>query len=212
MKKKLINYIGLLGVISLISYAAAVIFAPLAYPGYDRLSMAVSDLSAETAPSRMLWNRLSALYMPCGIACCTACCIAAERLQSKFIRIGIYLFALMNFISAAGYTMFPLSDAGNVSGFQNAMHIGITVAVVLLSIVSLVLIICGGLIKKAGRGIGICAGTALFLMMIGAIGTNIVPREYFGVVERFGTFAAVGFNAALGIYLYAGFGSGREKR
>lgn len=64
---------GLLGMISLLSYAAAVIFAPLAYSGYDSLSQAVSDLSADTAPSRVLWNQLSALYMPCGIVCCTFC-------------------------------------------------------------------------------------------------------------------------------------------
>lgn len=40
---------GLLGMISLLSYAAAVIFAPLAYSGYDSLSQAVSELSADTA-------------------------------------------------------------------------------------------------------------------------------------------------------------------
>lgn len=34
-KKTLINYLGLLGVIGFISYTAAVIFAPSAYPGYD---------------------------------------------------------------------------------------------------------------------------------------------------------------------------------
>ena len=61
MSKKLINLLGVTGIIALISYAAAVCFSPLAYPGYDRLSQAVSDLSAETAPSRMLWGQLSAL-------------------------------------------------------------------------------------------------------------------------------------------------------
>lgn len=62
MKKTLINYLGLLGLISLISYSVAVIFAPLAYPGYNWLTQAVSDLSASAAPSLMLWNQLSSLY------------------------------------------------------------------------------------------------------------------------------------------------------
>lgn len=35
MKKTLIQKLGLLGVVSFLSYMAAVIFAPLAYPGYD---------------------------------------------------------------------------------------------------------------------------------------------------------------------------------
>ena len=31
---------------------------------------------------------------------------------------------------------------------------------------------------------------------------NMVPKAYFGVVERFSFFAAIGFNAVLGIHLY----------
>lgn len=31
---------------------------------------------------------------------------------------------------------------------------------------------------------------------------NIVPKEYFGIVERFSVFAATGFNAVLGVHLY----------
>ena len=54
MNKKLINWLGLTGIIALISYTVAVIFSPLAYPGYNWLSQAVSDLSAKNAPSRML--------------------------------------------------------------------------------------------------------------------------------------------------------------
>ena len=34
---------------------------------------------------------------------------------------------------------------------------------------------------------------ALDMMMVGAIGMNIVPKDYFGIVERFSVFAATGF-------------------
>ena len=34
MKKPLIQKLGLLGILSFLSYTAAVVFAPLAYPGY----------------------------------------------------------------------------------------------------------------------------------------------------------------------------------
>lgn len=50
MKKPLIQKLGLLGLVSLLSYTAAV-FSPLAYPGYDWMAQAVSDLSAADAPS-----------------------------------------------------------------------------------------------------------------------------------------------------------------
>ena len=56
MKKSLVQKLGLLGVVSFLSYAAAVAFAPLAYPGYDWMAQAVSDLSAANAPSLALWN------------------------------------------------------------------------------------------------------------------------------------------------------------
>lgn len=54
MKKSLLQKFGLLGVISFLSYTAAVIFSPLTYPGYNRLAQAVSDLSAANAPSLAL--------------------------------------------------------------------------------------------------------------------------------------------------------------
>ena len=52
---------GILGIVSFLSYTAAVIFAPTAYPGYQWLGQAVSDLSAANAPSRTLWNQLASL-------------------------------------------------------------------------------------------------------------------------------------------------------
>lgn len=43
-EKSLLNYCGLLGVAAFLSYTAAVVFSPLAYPGYDWMAQAVSDL------------------------------------------------------------------------------------------------------------------------------------------------------------------------
>ena len=48
-KKNFINYCGLLGVAAFISYTAAVVFSPLAYPGYNWMAQAVSDLSGSDA-------------------------------------------------------------------------------------------------------------------------------------------------------------------
>lgn len=202
MKRTLTNYLGLLGIVSLLSYTAAVIFSPLSYPDYHWLSQAVSDLSAEAAPSRTLWNQLSALYMPCGIVCCTVSCIAVKEKYNRILRLGIYLFALMNWVTAVGYAMFPLTDAGTPDGFQNIMHLVVTAAVVALSIMALVLMICGGYFQRQCRSLGLWAGVALLLMILGALGVNLLPSEYFGLTERFSTFAAVGFNAVLGVYLY----------
>lgn len=206
MKRTLINWLGLLGVVSLLSYTLAVIFAPLAYPDYNWMKQAVSDLSASNAPSKMLWGQLSSLYGVCGIISIMMVCVYVQGRLSKVVRIGIYLFAAMSWVSSVGYSMFPLSDSGNPGKFQDIMHIYVvTVLVVLLSIVSLVVIIIGGYRDKKYRSLAILATVAFLLMLAGAIGTSVVPREYFGIPERFSVFAATGFNAVLGIYLFYGF-------
>ena len=202
MKKTLIQKLGLLGVVSFLSYTAAVIFAPLAYPGYDWLSQAVSDLSAANAPSLALWNQLTAFYNVCEVVCVTVVCIGISGQKTKLLRTGVYLFAVMEWISAIGYRMFPLSNSGYAGAFQDVMHMAVTVAVVLLSIASLTIIIIAGAKNKNCRSYGICAAIALVMMLVGALGMKIVPPNYFGVVERFSVFAATGFNAALGIHLF----------
>lgn len=78
--------LGIFGVISLLSYTAMVVFSPLAYPGYDWMSMAVSDLSAEGAPSRELANQLNALFGPCGLVSVMAVCVGVAGCRSKVLR------------------------------------------------------------------------------------------------------------------------------
>ena len=213
MKRKLIHWFGLTGLLALISYAAAVIFSPMAYPGYNWMAQAVSDLSAESAPSRMLWEQLAAFYGVGSVVCatCVAIYVSGERLSTGLFHAGIYLFAAMNWVSAVGYKMFPLAEAGKeIASFQEVMHIVVTAHVVLLSIASLALLIISGIRNAEVRGIGTYATIALAMMMIGSIGTGIAPPEFFGIVERFSVFAAVGFNAVLGLYLFNGF-SGKDE-
>lgn len=202
MKRSLTQKLGLLGVVSFLSYTAAVVFAPLAYPGYNWMAQAVSDLSAANAPSLGLWNQLSAFYNVCEVVCVTVVCIGIQGQKTKLLRSGIYLFAIMEWVSAISYRMFPLSDSGYADSFQDVMHMVVTVAVVLLSIVSLSIIIAAGIKSRNCRSYGVCAGIALGMMLVGAFGMKLVPAAYFGVVERFSVFAATGFNAALGIHLF----------
>jgi len=58
---------------------------------------------------------------------------------------------------------------------------------------------------KLYKPLTVWATFALLLMIAGAIGINIVPREYIGIPERFSVFAATGFNGVLGVYLFHGF-------
>ena len=208
MKRKLINRLGATGVIAFISYTLAVIVSPSAFPGYQWMEQAVSDLSAESAPSRMLWNQIAAPYGVCSVVCvtCVSVYISENRVSTRLFRLGMHLFTIMNWFSNVGYAMFSLSDSGKeIASFQEVMHMAVTAAVVLLSIVSLTCLVIAGFRKGGIRGIGICAAAALVMMMTGAIGQGVVPPRYFGIMERFSVFAAVGFNAVCGVYLFRGF-------
>ena len=205
-KKTLIHWLGLLGVISFLSYAAAVVLSPLAYPGYDWKSQAVSDLSAANSPSLALWNQLSSLYGVAGMVCIMAVCVAVQDKWNKPLRLGIYLFTAMLWVSNVGFTMFPLSESGTAgTAFQDIAHIVVTVSVVILSIASLILIMVGGYYKNKFVSLAVYATIALVLMFVGAIGVNAAPKEYFGIFQRFSNLiSANGFLATLGIYLYTG--------
>ena len=204
-KRDLIQWCGLFGVISFLSYVTAVVFSPLAYPGYNWMAQAVSDLSADNAPSRILWNQLSSLSGVGSVVCVMLACVYIQGKLTKALRIGIYLFAAMIWLSAVGYTMFPLTDSGFAGTFQDIMHVVVTVLVVGLSIASLLVILIGGFRQQQYRSLALWAALALLLMIAGAIGVNIVPIQYFGIPERFSVIAAMGFNAILGVYLFRGF-------
>ena len=121
MKRKLINWLGLTGVVAFVSYTLAVVISPSAFPGYNWMEQAVSDLSAETAPSRMLWNQIAALYGVCSVVCatCVSIYISENKVSTPLFRIGMHLFSIMNWISYVGYAMFPLADSGKeIASFQ----------------------------------------------------------------------------------------------
>ncbi|MDO4513641.1 MAG: DUF998 domain-containing protein [Lachnospiraceae bacterium] len=202
MKQRLRKF-GILGVISLLSYTAMVVFSPLAYPGYNWLSMAVSDLSAEGAPSQALANQLNALFGPCGLVSIMAVCLGVAECRSKVLKIGIYFFAAMEWVCDVGYNLFPWVSDASASHPQNVMHLAVTVAVVVLSLASLVTVAIGAR-KEELQSLSIWAIVCLVAMLLGPIGTGLLPAAVFGLFERFSTFSAVVFNAVLGVYLMRG--------
>ena len=204
--KTLAQKLCLLGLVSLLSYTAAVVFAPLAYPGYDWMAQAVSDLSAANAPSLGLWNQLTSLYNVCEVLTVMMICVALQGKTTKLLRAGVYLFAGMEWVSAVGFRAFPLRDSGYAGTLQDKLHLAATGVVVALSIAALTAIIAAGIRCKACRLYGVFAGIALGMMLVGALGMQAVPAAYFGVVERFSVFAATGFNAVLGVLVYLGAG------
>lgn len=203
MLEKRLRKLGILGMISLLSYTAMVVFSPLAYPGYDWMSMAVSDLSAVGAPSEGLANQLNALFGPCGLVSIMAVCVGVVGCRSKVFKSGIYFFAAMEWVCNVGYNLFPWVNDAPASNPQNFMHLVVTVLVVVFSLVSLILVAIGAK-KEQIQSLSLWAIVCLAAMLIGPIGTSLLPKAVFGLFERFSTFSAVVFNAVLGCYLFNG--------
>ena len=198
-EKRLINYLCLSGVLCLIFYLLHDIIGAMNYPGYNFMSQAVSDLTASDSPSFVVAHGYSAVYGIFSCLCCALVSILVKKKNNK-LKIGIYLFSIMNFISAIGYSIFPLSSAGYDGSVQSFIHVYvITILVVLLSIISLILIAIGSS-KEKNKLLMILAIISLVLMFVGAAGSQSVPKEIFGLIERFSTYSAVIFTAILGIY------------
>ena len=180
-----------------------VVFSPLAYPGYDWMTMAVSDLGAAGAPSATLASQLNALFGPCAVVSIMAVCVAVAGRKSRVFRWGIYLYAAMEWLCNVGYTCFPWVAGADSSHFQNRMHLAVTVLVVVSSLAGLIMIGIGAG-KENLKSLRIWAFVCLAAMLIGPMGTSLLPPSVFGLFERFSTFSAVVFNAVLGMYLFLG--------
>ena len=137
--EKNLKRLGAFGIISLLSYTAMVVFSPLAYPGYDWLSMAVSDLCAEGAPSEELALQLNALFGPCALVSVMAVCVGITGCKVRSLKLGIYCFTAMEWVCNVGYEMFPWVSGAAATEPQNVMHFIVTVLIVVLSLAALIL-------------------------------------------------------------------------
>ena len=203
MKRTKLEMLGLLGVVSFLSYLSMVVISPMFYPGYNSITMAVSELSAVSSPSKAIADQLNSLFGPCGLVSIVAVWVSIPKSKPKSFRLGITLFMAMEWVCNVGYSLFPWVSGESKMYFQNIMHLIVTALVVILSLSSLIILAISS--KKAGlKNLGIIAGISLFIMILGPIGTAFLPPSVFGLFERFSTFSTVVFNAVLGLYLFYG--------
>ncbi|MBR0513369.1 MAG: DUF998 domain-containing protein [Clostridia bacterium] len=187
------------GILSVVFYLLHDIIGAVNYPGYQWTKQAVSDLTALDAPSFPVARALSGIHGIFTGICCAFLCVMLSNAR-KSLKAGIFLFTAMHGISAIGYSLFPLSGSGYDGSVQSFIHVYVvTILVVLLSIVSLILIAAGSF-RDHRKALGFLSLAALVCMFFGAAGNAILPKEIFGIVERFSTYSAVVFTGILGIY------------
>ena len=129
------------------------------------------------APSAGLANQLNALFGPCGLVSIMAVCVGDAGSKAKWMKLGIYFFAAMEWICNVGYHLFPWVSGASASNPQNIMHLAVTVLVVVFSLASLVLIAFGAK-KEQIKSLRVWAVVCLAAMIIGPIGTSLLPKRY----------------------------------
>mgnify|MGYP004537408191 CR=1 FL=1 len=203
MKKSKINWLCLSGLLALVFYLLHDIIGAIYYPNYNFLKQAVSDLTAVDSESYVIANGLSSIYGIFSCLCCSIIFIGLNKNENKLFKIGVFIYMIMNYISAIGYSIFPLTSSGYDGTIQSFIHVYIITAfVVISSIISLIFIFIGA---KENKIISYSAILSLIFMFLGSIGTIFIPKDYFGLVERFSTYSAVVFTAILGIYGFLTF-------
>jgi len=186
------------GIISVIFYSLHDMIGGANYKGYNWMSQAVSDLTSLDAPSFYIANKYLTIYKISNLISCALLCIINSE-KNRILKLGIYLFALMNGISFIGYTLFPLNSAGYDGSIQSFIHAYIiTGSVALLSIVSIFLI-AGGSLKDKDIVFGLLSILSLILMFVGAFGVAKFSKQYFGLFERFSIYSTVVFTGIIGI-------------
>ena len=179
-----------IGILAVIFYFLHVILGSIHYPGYDFLSQAVSDLTSDSSPSKVIARFFSSLYGILSSLVMIGFLYTFRNEKIKILKIGVYLLSTMYITSAVGYALFPLSANTDINNFQNVMHIVVTIAVVLLTISSLILLAIS--FKKMNRLIYFILTVLTFaVLMIGSISIGVVPSAYFGLAERFSVFSVV---------------------
>ena len=114
--KKVGYWLLVCGILNVVFYLLHDVIGARFYPGYNWMSQAVSDLTATDAPSRLIASELTKIHAIFSCVTCTLICISAKELwkeaSEKILRLGIYLFVTMHWISAIGYSLFPLTGSG----------------------------------------------------------------------------------------------------
>ena len=200
--KKLTEISSLFGVIGVFLYFLHVLLGTFFYEGYNPMAQAISDLTASNSPSKNIARPFSFFYGIFTLIFSTSFFAYFKQKINKFVTLGAGFFCSMTIVSFFGYTFFPLSESGYAGTFQDIMHIVVTVAVVLLTIISLILFIIGFFRTQKTKYLGVISLCTFLLLLTGAMLINIFPNELFGMAERINIYSIVVYTGILSFWMY----------
>lgn len=186
-----------LALLSVIFYFLHVYLGSINYPGYDSLRQAVSDLTAHYSPAKEIARIFSNLYGLFSSLFAFFLMFLFKKDNNLGLKVAIYMISIMYIISAVGYSFFPLSN----DVFQNMMHVIVTICVVFLTILGMILLMIAYR-KMTEKFYFYFTLISFLILLLGAILTNIVSENYFGLVERLSVYTVVIYLLFLGYFSY----------
>lgn len=181
------------GLVAVACYFIHIFVGKAYFPHYDPKRQAVSELTARYSPSRKKAVLFADLY---GLFSTLFSIFFLITVFDQSFGIALRLAAIfligMCFISFIGYRLFPLTKS------HNRMHLVVTAFVVALTILALIFFMIGFIhIHVALFGVTLFV---MLLLLIGAMLTNLLPTQYFGIAERINAYSTVLYIAILAVW------------
>lgn len=185
--KKIEKFLIPLGMVSSLVYVIHTILGNILWEEYNPVTMDISSLTAVGAPNRELLSVFTTIYGICAILFALVMFKKAFVEKDKMIKMGWFIFLIMELVSYFGYMFFPLTGDKTEMTFGNLMHIVVTIVVVFSTIASGFVLACGYLknqsYKKLGRFMFVMAFLITFFGMLNPIGMSC-EWNVLGLTER----------------------------
>jgi hypothetical membrane protein len=200
--KKLIKVFSLFGVIGVLFYFLHVLLGTLFYEGYNPMAQAISDLTASNSPSKNIARPFTAIYGILTVIFSAYFFAYFRQKINKCVTFGACIFCIMTVVSFFGYTFFPLSESGYAGTFQDIMHMVVTAAVVLFTIIALLSFIIGFFRTEKLKYLAVISLCTFLLLLTGSMLMNILPKDHFGIAERINVYSIVIYTGILSLWMY----------
>ena len=182
--------------ISTVIYILHVIIGGALWEGYSHLEQPISDLTALTAPDRLLLSAMTSVYGILALIFAIVLYCLLKQHVSKILRNGLLLLIVMEAVSFFGYMLFPLKSLGvEHFSFMNIMHIAVTAIVVVTTICSTFLLGIGFLKIQRTKRLGLCISVGAIIITISGISIGFVISNELpivGLIERINIFSLLG--------------------
>lgn len=186
-KEKLERFLMPLGMVGVIFYLVHTILGNILWSEYNPITMDISSLTADGAPNQGILRVFTMIYGICMVLFIIGMIIKSDRKYHLGARTGYVVLLGMEVISLFGYTAFPLVGDKTVMNFQNMMHITVTVAVVVTTIVSGFTLAYGYLVQEKMKNLGkFILIMAIIITLCGIISpiSIVMGLNILGLTER----------------------------